>query len=513
MTSSTIISAIVTFHSEGEIAQRTLQCIENVRRFTEKNSISVEIVCVLDCANQETISAVASSPFIRSKDQVIQVKNGDLGASRNSGIKVAKGGFIGIFDGDDYYTENWLLEAHRLASTDPEIYVVHPELQVSFGSVHCVAHILDMNKTPNYPMQNCLSVHPWIACSFAAKSIYENNLYCRTDTKDTGFGFEDWHWNLETISKGARHVSAPNTAHYYRRKPTSMLTEMVALGAVIPPTDFFNYPERWGTALKNNEVIEQVKSDKVSNLLPDWAIAGLNQISEIESDLQPTEEFLNQFTIYNPPFDLAPGNLYAQVLHTFEKFKPDVICFVISNIWCDDTDAKWQDSFAKHVDGKKVLIVFTEHFDSKVDNQTPVRFNTLNFCGFANAYSETEKIKVLTRVICQLPVNDIYIVKSTTGLEMVKRHYKSFKAINKNIFVSVDGKRINSESNFPEEFFYSNITEWLNQYSESEKNTKKMDVTKKKHFRNTNRQNQIVKESQSGRILQKIKKILLGKYL
>jgi hypothetical protein len=49
-----VISAVVTFHSIGLLAHKTLRGLGRVRDFTEGQGISVELVAVLDCADSET---------------------------------------------------------------------------------------------------------------------------------------------------------------------------------------------------------------------------------------------------------------------------------------------------------------------------------------------------------------------------------------------------------------------------------------------------------------------------
>ena len=240
-----IISAIITFHSEGLLANKTLLGLERLRKFSEQRGTAVEFVIVLDSADADTTRVIKTNSTIRPSDQIIVVNNRDLGASRNSGILVAKGNYIGIFDGDDYYSENWLFEALKVVQQKGESVIAHPEFIISFGAVHAVADVWDMDDEKNYSLSNCFSVNPWASCSFGSKATYLKHPYCRTDSKTTGFGYEDWHWNLELISDGIRHVAVKQSALFYRRKAASMLTSMVAQGVIVRPTEFFNNTKKW----------------------------------------------------------------------------------------------------------------------------------------------------------------------------------------------------------------------------------------------------------------------------
>jgi len=239
------VSGVVTFHNESIVAHRTLLGLERVRRHSEQQGINVELIAVLDNADSETIRIVSSCPVLRDSDQILVVENSDLGLSRNNGINAANGSFIGFFDGDDYYSANWLTQAvHTIRHKENEV-AVHPEYQISFGKMHCIARPPDMDQEKNYPLVTCLTTHPWTSCVFARKDTFLTYPYERTQVKNTGFGFEDWHWNLELVAAGIKHISALGTAHYYRRKPSSVLTEQVQNGAIIRPSRFFSPDAEW----------------------------------------------------------------------------------------------------------------------------------------------------------------------------------------------------------------------------------------------------------------------------
>lgn len=239
------ISAVVTFHAESLLAHRTLLGLERVRRYAGLHNIVVEFVLVLDTADLDTRRVVYASPVLREIDQKIEVSNADLGASRNSGVAVARGNYVGIFDGDDYYSENWLVGAFNTIRAKEGRVVIHPDFVVSFGAIHAIAQILDMDNSPDYPLTNCFSVHPWVSSSFARRQIYLDHPYHRADTQETGFGFEDWHWNLELLASGVRHVSASGTALFYRRKYSSLLVNQLTDKAIVRPSKYFSVPDKW----------------------------------------------------------------------------------------------------------------------------------------------------------------------------------------------------------------------------------------------------------------------------
>jgi len=251
------ISAIVTFHKESLLAHKTLLGLERVRAYAEQRGLDVEYVLVLDRADAETSRVVASCPVVRASDRLLHVENGDPGVSRNDGVTAASGAYVGIFDGDDLYSENWLYNAWAAVQGKVAKVVVHPDYVVSYGAVHSVGRMLDMERTPDYSLSSCFSVHPWVCSSFVSRALYLQHPYVRADSARDGFGFEDWHWNLEMLAAGVRHVAAPQTALFYRRKSSSVLSNHLANGVLVRPSKFFERPGSWGTPQSANDVLHE----------------------------------------------------------------------------------------------------------------------------------------------------------------------------------------------------------------------------------------------------------------
>ena len=239
------VSCITPFHLEGQIAHKTLLGFERARRSSEAAGVSVELVAVLDSADAETACIVRNHPVIRGADQIVEVQHRDLGDARNAGVQSATGEFCAMLDGDDYVSANWFGTALDRVLTAPVPVVVHPEYVVAYGRVDCVTRYLDFLEQP-YPSLNCLKVHPWVSAVLARREVFLDTPYQRTDVRETGFGYEDWHWNLEVwAEQRIMHTLARRTALFYRTKPHSMLTDMDAMNAIIRPSKFFTSPDLW----------------------------------------------------------------------------------------------------------------------------------------------------------------------------------------------------------------------------------------------------------------------------
>jgi len=232
------ISLVATFHREGYIAGWTLDNLGRLRREADVAGLSHELICVLDKADDETISVVEGHDSLRRHDKVVQVHLGDPGLSRNDGVAQAIGKFVAIFDGDDYYSRDWLTKSYSVMTSGSPARIVHPEFIVSFGVCHHVEKILDQEKDI-VPREALLLINPWGSCVLVARSAIASCPYLSTRAEETGFGFEDWHWNLEMLARGFKFVTAPGTARYYRRKAKSVLNREVSANAVARPSAFF----------------------------------------------------------------------------------------------------------------------------------------------------------------------------------------------------------------------------------------------------------------------------------
>jgi hypothetical protein len=118
---------------------------------------------------------------------------------------------------------------------------VHPAIVASFGAQYSLLKVL--NQESDVVANEILLTHnPWGSSILVAKRAIEECPYQRANVKETGFGYEDWHWNLEMLARGYIFVTAPDTALYYRRNPDSMAARMARANAIVRPSAFFRRP-------------------------------------------------------------------------------------------------------------------------------------------------------------------------------------------------------------------------------------------------------------------------------
>jgi hypothetical protein len=95
------VTAIINFHNEELIAIPSLRSFMYTCRKAEISGIKVEKIAILDKCNELTRLTVEK--WAKDFTRIEEVRYGDLGESRNHGVRVSKNELIATFDGDDLW--------------------------------------------------------------------------------------------------------------------------------------------------------------------------------------------------------------------------------------------------------------------------------------------------------------------------------------------------------------------------------------------------------------------------
>jgi len=229
------ITAIVNLHAEGELARQTFASIARAKSFAECRALFVEALAVLDRPTKDTLHFVES--YGGMEFSTIQVSYGDLGQARNAGVDQASGKWIAFIDGDDLWAENWLAAAHAAATSDARPIIWHPLGLLVFGEkTHLFVHV-DAEDDDFDPVGLSMSNH-WASQCFAARHVLAALPYPKTDLSRQ-LGYEDWGWNMETLSRGFIHKCVPDTINACWARSGSLLKSTEARRAMPEPTSLF----------------------------------------------------------------------------------------------------------------------------------------------------------------------------------------------------------------------------------------------------------------------------------
>ncbi len=233
----TDISAILTAHHEGALAGMSLHSLLDAVARAEESGLKCEILIVLDRPDAPTAEMFAEA---ESRGwRVHEVDFGDQGKTRNHAVTLSKGRYIAFLDGDDLWSENWLVEAYRMCETDPGRIIAHPEVDWFFQENNNLFFHVDQTD-PAFDPSVLRFVNCWDALCMAPREAHERFPYCDRDI-DTGFAFEDWQWNCETLEAGYVHRVVPDTIHFKRRRKNSQTMKASARKALVRRTALFSY--------------------------------------------------------------------------------------------------------------------------------------------------------------------------------------------------------------------------------------------------------------------------------
>ena len=226
------ITVIIIFHKEGNLCIPALSSMKDMIDRARDKGLRIEARAVLDKPDAITKSMVYDrGAFL---DHIDEVDVGDLGLARNIGTQNASGQFLAFLDGDDLWGDEWLTLAHQEATQPnaPIIGVWHPSTLYYFSTKDYNNHSLTANPKAGLEgfyfnhfssqddafNKNTLFLNNvWSANFFAHREVYLNNPY-KPVMRDSGFGIEDWSWNLETVWKNIPHLVVRNTVHIIRLK-------------------------------------------------------------------------------------------------------------------------------------------------------------------------------------------------------------------------------------------------------------------------------------------------------
>lgn len=234
------VSAITTFHSEGLLAHTAIRSFDLSRQHARAEGVDIQLVLVLDSADALTASTVKDHPDLDGTEVIVETDVRDLALARNVGIRAAAGEYICTLDGDDLISRRYFVNHAVEAAKGSRKLVLHPEIVLSFGMYNAFNWQVDQ-AGEYFDVNSLLTVNPWISAAFAHRSVYEETPYVACYPGKTGFGYEDWYWNCETISKGVMHRLAWGAIYFYRRKWHGSLNEAShQMRTVIPRTGLFD---------------------------------------------------------------------------------------------------------------------------------------------------------------------------------------------------------------------------------------------------------------------------------
>ncbi len=209
-----MLTVVVTVHAEDRLLRPTLRSVDDAIRAVVASGARTELLLVADNATPRTreLAAEWAASTHEYEVRVLDTTLGESGAARNAGALSARGEFVAFIDGDDLVSENYLSASLDLLREEEEV-VAHPEHVLSFGA-RSLLWKTDSATRDRVDYRDLIRHNLWPASSVARRSIYLRYPY-RSLPPESGFGPEDWIWNIDTTAAGIRHESVPDTIFFY----------------------------------------------------------------------------------------------------------------------------------------------------------------------------------------------------------------------------------------------------------------------------------------------------------
>jgi glycosyltransferase involved in cell wall biosynthesis len=237
MTAGADISIILNLHDETRYLRRTLQSLEEAVRFAKLEALHFELIGVLDRPTPSLMKWIATYDFsVFDLHRLVRVDHGSLGLSRNSGIDLATGTYICTADADDLISYNALREFYRTAQRNGPNTIVVPQYLLGFGASYCLEEYFGTDRISRLGF---FGGHPYVSRIFAHRNIVEAIKY-QDVSPDSGFAYEDWHFNCEAITREYQFVIARNVILFYRQRPNSLVASAESTSTrLIPMSNYF----------------------------------------------------------------------------------------------------------------------------------------------------------------------------------------------------------------------------------------------------------------------------------
>jgi glycosyltransferase involved in cell wall biosynthesis len=237
-----LITINITTHNEGLILYRTLRSIISQIDYCSNrlDDIAFEINIAMDCPDSETISCVElmTRTFNSYNIKVFRIEEADISASRNMLISKSSGKYIAFFDGDDFFSLNYIYNCYIKAEKNSTPSVYCTESCITFESSNSFWKKSPEN-TKYSESGTLLLENPFQGQLFVHSDIYKKIKYDSV-SKGSGYGTEDMHWNTKVIASGYKFLLVPDTIYFYRvKKENSLLKEHGADGCILRPTPLF----------------------------------------------------------------------------------------------------------------------------------------------------------------------------------------------------------------------------------------------------------------------------------
>jgi len=213
-----VISVVIPCYNLGRYLHEAVESVlaQTMQQFE---------VSIVDDGSTDEFTRLLLANFDRPKTQVIEQANKGLpAATRNHGIRHARGRYICCLDADDRLRPEFFEKAVAILESQPDVGFVTGYQQTFDGRD-------EINRFDSCAFPDLLVFNQAIVPALFRRDAWERvGGYCETFSVR---GIEDWDFWISILESGYRAVVLPEVLYDYRIRPDAISMTM-------------HYPETWG---------------------------------------------------------------------------------------------------------------------------------------------------------------------------------------------------------------------------------------------------------------------------
>ncbi|MFC1688124.1 glycosyltransferase [Pseudomonadota bacterium] len=473
------LEIIITAHAEGALMHSTLMSVFRSMEVAAQTGIKCGVTVVKDRPSTSTNDYLKRYDTERLRQ--LEADFGDPGLARNLGVQVAESRFVSFLDADDLISAQWLSQAFEfLAEAEGHPFVAVPRQTLIFErESRLLTH--PSSDSPELVPEEFVNSNYWCSVISVLNREMANEVPFSAVPRNSGLGYEDWHWFSELIAAGATIKAIPETISFYRRKGSSSRfaihekdDSLLPPSSLFAPRNFVKFVETDAAAKISGEVgmatgsVKSVAKDlrtraqkhlrtkpKVRSLylavkdfgdqlnfndnhatLPDWAVSACDEINSIEPAIAPTAPYLAQ--VLDRKIELS---FYATAYLELCRLSDCGFTHVMMVPWMKKGGADLESlNYAKliveHCEGSRLLILATESSESSWKSRVPQPAIFYEFGSRCFALRDEEQERLLGTFLTQLKPSVIHVLNSRLGYRVFERYGRQLRR-SSSLFASV----------------------------------------------------------------------------